>query len=235
MEEKQCGLILALDVATPDAAREFLDRLDKATPYVKIGPRLYAMGGLPFVKEIIARGYNVFLDLKLHDIPNTVASAVEPLSEAGLWALTIHTSGGYEMMARSVAMRDKTGSAMKLFGITVLTSLGGELWSDVHPACDMNEALIGRAETAERAGLDGIVCSPLDLELLQGRAKKLLRIVPGIRCRGARRSCCASSPAYARRRSARRTRRASPRRRTPRRPERPTSSSDARYSKPRTR
>lgn len=181
MEEKQCGLILALDVATPDAAREFLDRLDKATPYVKIGPRLYAMGGLPFVKEIIARGYNVFLDLKLHDIPNTVASAVEPLSEAGLWALTIHTSGGYEMMSRSVAMRDKTGSAMKLFGITVLTSLGGELWSDVHPACDMNEALVGRAETAERAGLDGIVCSPLDLELLQGRAKKLLRIVPGIR------------------------------------------------------
>ena len=218
MEEKQCGLILALDVATPDAAREFLDRLDKATPYVKIGPRLYAMGGLPFVKEIIARGYNVFLDLKLHDIPNTVASAVEPLSEAGLWALTIHTSGGYEMMARSVAMRDKTGSAMKLFGITVLTSLGGELWSDVHPACDMNEALVGRAETAERAGLDGIVCHSTSSF-----------------CRGARRSCCASSRAYARRRSARRTRRASPRRRTPRRPERPTSSSDARYSKPRTR
>ena len=63
MERKQCGLILALDVATPDAAREFLDRLDKATRYVKIGPRLYAMGGLPFVKEIIARGYDVFLDL----------------------------------------------------------------------------------------------------------------------------------------------------------------------------
>ena len=87
------------------------------------------------------------------------------------------------MMARSVAMRDKTGSPMKLFGITVLTSLGGELWSDVHPGCDMNEALAGRAETAERAGLDGIVCSPLDLELLQGRAKKLLRIVPGIRAK----------------------------------------------------
>ncbi len=183
MEEKQCGLILALDVAAPDVAREFLDRLDKATRYVKIGPRLYAKGGLSFVKEIIDSGYDVFLDFKLHDIPNTVASAVEPLAEAGLWALTLHTSGGYEMMARSAAMRDRTGSPMKLFGITVLTSLGGALWSDAHPGCDMSEALIGRAETAERAGMDGIVCSPLDLELLSGRAKKLLRIVPGIRAK----------------------------------------------------
>ena len=70
---------------------------------------------------------------------------------------------------------------MKLLGITVLTSLGGELWSDVHPGCDMNAALLGRAETAEKAGMDGIVCSPLDLQLLKGKAAKLLRVVPGIR------------------------------------------------------
>lgn len=181
MNKGKCGLILALDVQTPDAAREFLDRLDRAAHYVKIGPRLYAMGGLPFVKEIIAQGYDVFLDLKLHDIPNTVASAVEPLADAGLWALTLHTSGGYEMMSRSVAMRDKVGSQTKLFGITVLTSLGGELWSDVHPGCDMNEALVSRAAAAAHAGLDGIVCSPVDLSLLSGHAEKLLRIVPGIR------------------------------------------------------
>ncbi|MDO5114706.1 MAG: orotidine-5'-phosphate decarboxylase [Synergistaceae bacterium] len=183
MDKKRCELIVALDLPTPAEARNFLDRLEGATKYVKVGPRLYAMGGLPFVKEIIAMGYELFLDLKLHDIPNTVASAVEPLSELGLWALTIHSSGGYEMMARSVAMRDKTKSAMKLLGITVLTSLGGELWSDVHPGCDMREALIGRAETASRAGLDGIVCSPLDLELLRGRAENLLRVVPGIRAK----------------------------------------------------
>ncbi len=183
MDNNNCGLIVALDLPALDDARNFLDRLDKATKYVKVGPRLYALGGVSFAKEIIDRGYELFLDLKLHDIPNTVASAVEPLSELGLWALTIHTSGGYEMMARSVAMRDKTGSRMKLLGITVLTSLGGELWSDVHPGCDMQQALIGRAETAQRAGLDGIVCSPLDLELLKGRAEKLLRVVPGIRAK----------------------------------------------------
>lgn len=183
MIKEKCGLIVALDVPSPEAARNFLDRLDKATQYIKIGPRLYAMGGLPFVKEIISRGYNVFLDLKLHDIPNTVASAVEPLSEAGLWALTLHTSGGFEMMARSAAIRDKTGSGMKLLGITVLTSLGGQLWSDVHPGCDMKEALIRRAETAQKAGLDGIVCSPVDLALLRGHAENLLRVVPGIRAK----------------------------------------------------
>ena len=181
MNDKQCGLILALDVKTTDEAAAFLEKLDRATSYVKIGPRLYALGGTKFVRSIIDRGYNVFLDLKLHDIPNTVASAVEPLSELGLWALTLHTSGGYEMMSRSVAMRDKTGSKMKLLGITVLTSLGGELWSDVHPGCDMNAALLGRAETAEKAGMDGIVCSPLDLQLLKGKAARLLRVVPGIR------------------------------------------------------
>ena len=172
---------MALDVPTLDDARQLLERLDRATPYVKIGPRLYALGGTPFLKEIIDSGYKLFLDLKLHDIPNTVASAVEPLSELGLWALTIHTSGGFEMMARSVAMRDKTGSSTKLLGITVLTSLGGELWSDVHPGSDMREALVARAVMAEKAGLDGIVCSPLDLQLLSGKAEKLLRIVPGIR------------------------------------------------------
>ena len=176
-----CKLIVAMDLPTPDGARAFLDRLDKATPYVKIGPRLYAMGGAPFINEIVSRGYQLFLDLKLHDIPNTVASAIEPLSGMGLWALTIHTSGGHEMMVRSVAMRDKTGIRMNIFGITVLTSLGGDLWSEVHPGSDLDRSLEARALAAERAGLDGIVCSPLDLSLLKGKAGKLARVVPGIR------------------------------------------------------
>ena len=183
MKENNCGLILALDLPTVDEAKNFLDKLERATRYVKIGPRLYALGGTKFVREVIDAGYEVFLDLKLHDIPNTVASAVEPLSDLGLWALTLHTSGGFEMMSRSVAMRDKTGSKMKLLGITVLTSLGGELWSDVHPACNMETALASRAKVAERAGMDGIVCSPLDLEMLNGKAQKLLRVVPGIRAK----------------------------------------------------
>ncbi len=77
------------------------------------------------------------------------------------------------MMSRSVAMRDKRGSRMNLFGITVLTSLGGDLWSEVHPGSDLNSSLEARALAAERAGLDGIVCSPLDLSLLRSETEKL--------------------------------------------------------------
>jgi orotidine-5'-phosphate decarboxylase len=181
MRREKCGLILALDTKETSDALSFLGRLEGAVQYVKIGPRLYAKGGTAFLREIMAMGYKLFLDLKLHDIPNTVASAVEPLAELGLWALTLHTSGGYEMMRRSVDVRDGSGSKMKLFGITVLTSLGGELWSETHPGCDMNEALKARARSAAGAGLDGIVCSPLDLRLLSGEAEGLLRVVPGIR------------------------------------------------------
>jgi len=178
---KRCELILALDLKTVDCARAMLDKLSGSVRYIKIGPRLFTLGGKGFAEELINRGYKLFLDLKLHDIPNTVASAVEPLAELGLWALTVHTSGGYEMMARSVAARDNAGSGMKLLGITVLTSLGGGLWDEVHPNLSVEDALLARTNAAERAGLDGIVCSPLDLGLLRGKSEKLIRVVPGIR------------------------------------------------------
>ena len=184
-ERKSLPLFAALDLNTLREARQTMDMLSGVVDAIKIGPRLYAQGGAHFLKEIVDHGFKLFLDLKLHDIPNTVASAVEPLSQLGLWALTLHTSGGCEMMARSVAARDRAGSETKLLGITVLTSLGGELWEDVHPGCDMGLALVARAEAAERAGLDGIVCSPLDLDLLKGRARKLMRVVPGIRAKRA--------------------------------------------------
>lgn len=181
LKNERCGLIVAVDTNTIEEARGFLRRLDGATEYVKIGPSLYAQGGRQFISEIIGMGYNLFLDLKLHDIPNTVAMACESLADLGLWALTVHTSGGHEMMSRAVQVRDKSGSDMKLLGITVLTSLGGQLWDEIHPGCCMDQALTARAVAAERAGLDGIVCSPLDLELLKGNATGLLRVVPGIR------------------------------------------------------
>ena len=94
----QTPLILALDVATPATALDILDETGDALSFIKIGHQLYALGGLPFVREIMNRGYRVFLDLKLHDIPNTVRMAVEVLSGEGLWALTLHCSGGRSMM-----------------------------------------------------------------------------------------------------------------------------------------
>ena len=181
MENQKCGLILALDLHEEAQAFALLERLNRATPYVKIGPRLYASGGVGLLKRITDMGYRVFLDIKLHDIPNTVASAVDYLAQQGLWSLTLHTSGGEEMMRAACEARDAHNSNMKLFGVSVLTSLAGSVWGDVHPKCDLNEALVARAEVAATSGIDGLVCSPADLELLQGKAPSLVRVVPGIR------------------------------------------------------
>ena len=85
MDNNKCGLIVALDLPSLDGARDFLDRLDKATKYVKVGPRLYALGGVAFAKEIIDRGYELFLDLKLHDIPNTVGRATLACANHRRW------------------------------------------------------------------------------------------------------------------------------------------------------
>ncbi|MDD4364737.1 MAG: orotidine-5'-phosphate decarboxylase [Synergistales bacterium] len=169
-------LIVALDLATPEEALSYLDETGDLLPFVKIGPGLFFQGGKAFLKEIMARGHRVFLDLKLHDIPNTVALGVRALSELGLWALTLHTCGGVPMM--EAAVREK--GEMLLLGVTVLTSLDDAQWGEVHPLSPMDKALEARARAAERACLDGLVCSPRDLGTVR-RAASLMTVVPGIR------------------------------------------------------
>lgn len=172
-------LILALDVEAPEDIFPLLDELQGELHYVKIGPRLYFQGGQDLIRRLVGQGYKVFLDLKLHDIPNTVGMAVEALSDLGIWALTLHTSGGIPMMARAREAA-RQNSEMLLLGVTVLTSLAGEDWDRVHPALALEKALRGRAEAAGEAGIDGVVCSPLDLPLIRS-ACDLLTVVPGIR------------------------------------------------------
>ncbi|MBL3572332.1 MAG: orotidine-5'-phosphate decarboxylase [Synergistaceae bacterium] len=169
-------LIVALDLPTLNEARGYLDEVGDLLPFIKIGPVLFFQGGRSFLEEIMARGHRVFLDLKLHDIPNTVALGVEALADMGLWALTVHTGGGRAMMEAAA----KAKGEMMLLGVTVLTSLNDRQWDEVHPRCSMTEALEARARSADKAGLDGIVCSPRDLSALRPLTS-LLTIVPGIR------------------------------------------------------
>ncbi|MCX7828656.1 MAG: orotidine-5'-phosphate decarboxylase [Thermanaerothrix sp.] len=173
-------LILALDVNSLDEAKGILDGIGESVTKVKIGPRLFAMGGLAFVGDVIRRGYQVFLDLKLHDIPNTVASAVEIFASAGLWALTVHAAGGEEMMRRASKLRGGTN----ILAVTVLTSLGEDQWERICPGCAMDAALVCRAKLAEQSGVQGLVCSPRDLRLVRGAAPNLFTVVPGIRIPG---------------------------------------------------
>ena len=177
----QTPLILALDVATPRAALEILDEAGDSLSFIKIGHQLYALGGLQFVRDIMKRGYRVFLDLKLHDIPNTILQAVDALAREGLWALTLHCAGGRRMLEEARRARDMCGSKMFLLGVTVLTSFDDASWDEVAPGCPLSSALEKRAALCRQTGMDGIVCSPLDLATVRAEGSGLFTVVPGVR------------------------------------------------------
>lgn len=181
MKGKKTELILALDLDSPEEAKKFLSMHCSKLKYIKIGPKLFIKGGKDFLSSVIESGWEIFLDVKLHDIPNTVKGAVEAASELGLWALTVHTAGGKNMMEAAFNAR---GSCEKplLFGVTVLTSMDELVWKDVNPESSMDECLKIRAKAALVAGMDGVVCSAKDLKLFnEEEYGSLLKVVPGIR------------------------------------------------------
>lgn len=181
-EHTSLPLFAALDLDMLREARRTMDALSGIVDAIKIGPRLYAQGGAPFLKEIVDHGFKLFLDLKLHDIPNTVRLAVETLADLGIFCLTLQAAGGRRMMEESVAARDRLGSTMKLLGITVLTSFDEKSWDEVAPGCPMDVAIKKRAWLCGDCGMDGLVCSPLDLpEVRAVTPPTLLKVVPGVR------------------------------------------------------
>ncbi|HAK40565.1 MAG TPA: orotidine-5'-phosphate decarboxylase [Synergistales bacterium] len=175
-------LILAVDVKRPAEAERILDPLKENLRYVKIGPRLFAAGGMRFVRRVIRAGFSVFLDLKLHDIPNTVAEAVDLFARNGIWALTLHASGGEEMLRAAGSAKVGAGSALMLLGVTVLTSMDQRSLDMTSPGSGLQGTILSRARLCEDCGLDGIVCSPRDLPLVVPRfTDRLVTVVPGIR------------------------------------------------------
>ncbi len=174
-------LILALDVERVEEGRELLASLDGELKYVKIGHQLYARGGFPFLREIGAMGFSIFLDLKLHDIPNTVFQATEALASENLWALTLHCGGGRKMLEEARRGKEKAGSRTNLLGVTVLTSFDDASWAEVAPGCSLPDALEKRAALCRETGIDGIVCSPLDLPVVRAAGEGLFTVVPGVR------------------------------------------------------
>ncbi len=180
-----CDLILALDVPSRDSAAPILRQLRGELRWVKIGLQMFTAYGPDYVKAVADEGFNIFLDLKLHDIPNTVAKAVESLAPLPIGMLTLHTSGGREMMtyARKAQLASKPD--LLLLGVTVLTSMDaaglGELGVSVPP-----EAQVARlGQLAADSGLTGLVCSPLEVGLLRQKLPAGIQLVtPGIRPAG---------------------------------------------------
>lgn len=175
-------IILALDLTNAEEALRLADELRGGLSHIKIGHQLYAQGGMAFVKKIMGMGYNVFLDLKLHDIPNTVRMAVEELVSHGLWAVSIHAAGGRKMLEEARAATERAGVKTNLLAISVLTSFSQEIWSEVNPNGTINEALSARAAVVRDVGIQGMVCSPLDLPIVKPiLGDKVMTVVPGVR------------------------------------------------------
>jgi orotidine-5'-phosphate decarboxylase len=175
-------VIVALDVPDLRAAGDFLDRLEGQPIFYKVGLELFVAEGARAIEAVRSRGGKVFLDLKLHDIPETVARAVSSAMALGAELLTIHTAGGLAMMKR--AGEAALGRA-KLLGVTVLTSLAEDDLRADGIAGSMREAVVRRARLANQAGIAGVVCSPQEVAEVRRVCPSLLLVVPGVRPAGA--------------------------------------------------
>ena len=173
------SIIVAVDESNIDSFKRVIDSLDNNLCMVKIGSVSFNALGHEAVLYAANKDFDIFLDLKLHDIPNTVKKSIEGLVSLPIKMLTIHTSGGKQMM--QAAMQAVEGSNIKVFGVTALTSLSDTDTNKIYKrdAVDQVEAML---DLAEESGIDGVVCSPHELHLLAAR-ESLLSITPGIRLR----------------------------------------------------
>lgn len=188
-------VIIACDFSSEADTTAFLDRLEGRKPFVKIGMELFYSAGPQMVRRISERGNKIFLDLKLHDIPNTVQKAMANLAELGVFMCNVHAGGGIRMMeAAREGLQEgaaRTGAAAPLLiAVTQLTSTDeAMLRNELLIGAPMNDTIVKYAENAYAAGLDGVVCSPLESTLLHhhflAKGRPFLTVTPGIRFQGA--------------------------------------------------
>ena len=179
-------VIIACDFGSAAKALEFLDKFADCPrkPFVKIGMELFYGAGPDIVRAIKARGHKIFLDLKLHDIPNTVRKTMQVLSALDVDMTNVHAAGTIEMMkAAREGLTREDGTRPLLIAVTQLTSTSEErMHSDLLIGAPINEAIAHYAACAKEAGLDGVVCSPLEASLIKERCgKEFLTVTPGIR------------------------------------------------------
>jgi orotidine-5'-phosphate decarboxylase len=176
-------LIVALDYANERDALVLADQLDPAACRVKVGKELFTACGPAIVERLQERGFDVFLDLKFHDIPQTVAKACRAAARLGVWMLNVHASGGSTMLrAAREAVNDAAGTQRTLLvAVTVLTSMNDAALREVGVNRSVQDQVGRLATLAAECALDGIVCSALEASRLRAAVPELLRVTPGIR------------------------------------------------------
>ena len=185
MSKRDCKLILALDLPDRESALKILDGLRGKLEWVKIGLQMYLKYGADFVREVSGMGFKIFLDLKFFDIPNTVASAVESVSALPISMLTIHASGGREMMRRAVESAAERNPELLILGVTVLTSFDADSLAETGVELEPEWQVEKLAKLAVDSGLKGLVCSPLEIEGLRSiLPEDTVLVTPGIRPSG---------------------------------------------------
>jgi orotidine-5'-phosphate decarboxylase len=172
-------IIVALDVATKEKAIEVVEKLRDQISFFKVGLQLYTADGPEIVRAVVATGAQVWLDLKLYDIPNTVARAVESASHLGVHMLTIHLSGGSEMVRAATEAR---ANDMLLLGVTVLTSSAEQTLHEIGISGTVNDQVLRLARLGVEQGIDGVVASSHEIKMLRREFNEKIKIiVPGIR------------------------------------------------------
>ena len=175
--------IVALDFQTRSEVESFLDKATEAQ-FVKVGMELFYSEGPAIVQALKDRGLKVFVDLKVHDIPNTAYGAIRSLARLGVDILNVHASGGIEMMRKAKeALVEHGGADTKLIGVTYLTSMDeATLQSELQINLSIHDAVANLAKNAHTAGLDGIVCSPLEAaQVKAATSKDFVTVCPGVR------------------------------------------------------
>lgn len=185
-EQTAPKIFVALDYADDKEALAFIERVTPSDCGLKIGKEMFTRYGPKFVEHLTLKGFNVFLDLKFHDIPNTVAKAVAAAADLGVWMVNVHTSGGSQMMqAARNALEPYGENAPLLIGVTVLTSTSQADLDDMGVNMPIAERVMQLAKLAQTSGLDGVVCSAQEAQSLKAELGQTFKLVtPGIRPAG---------------------------------------------------
>ena len=182
MSDRNSNIIVALDYNNVSEADHFVDSVSPDLCKLKVGKELFTLAGPQFVTGLVGKGFDVFLDLKFHDIPNTVSKAVKVAADLGVWMTDVHASGGRRMMEDARNVLEQNSSDMLLIAVTVLTSFAKEDLAEIGIDCTPEEQVHRLAALAQSSGMDGVVSSAMEASgLRQALGSDFALVTPGIR------------------------------------------------------